>query len=59
MEIIIDNNTLEEIDYIINNFTKAFADKVTDISAIAFCLQSLLDAKEKLEKEINNEKSIQ
>ena len=51
MEIIIDENTLKEIDYIINNLTEAFADKVTDISAIAFCLQSLLDAKEKLKEE--------
>ena len=54
MEITINTQTLEEIEYIIEHFVENFRDKVTNIGALAFCLQTLIEGKEKLEKELNN-----
>lgn len=52
MEITISKEALKEIDYIIEHFVENFRDKVTDIGALAFCLQVLIDGKEKLEEQI-------
>lgn len=53
MEITISEETLKEIDYIIKHFVENFRDKVTDIGVLAFCLQTLIEEKEKLEEQIN------
>ena len=53
MEIAISKETLKEIDYIIEHFIENFRDKVTNIRALAFCLQTLMEGKEKLEEQIN------
>ena len=53
MEITISKETLKEIDYIIEHFVENFRDKVTDIGALAFCLQTLMEGKEKLKEQIN------
>jgi len=52
MEITIPKEALKEIDYIIEHFVENFRDKVTDIGALAFCLQTLIDGKEKLKEQI-------
>ena len=49
MEITLTEETLKEIDYIIEHFVENFRDKVTDIGALAFCLQTLIEGKENLE----------
>ena len=53
MEITLTEETLEEIDYIIEHFVENFRDKVTNIGTLAFCLQTLMEGKEKLEEQIN------
>lgn len=53
MEITISKEALKEIDYIIEHFVENFRDKVTDIGTLAFCLQTLMEGKEKLEEQIN------
>lgn len=46
MELIIDEQAKEEIDYIINNFVSKFKDEVTQIESLAWCLDTLVRAKE-------------
>lgn len=54
MEITIDDEIKEEIDYIIRNFAKKFADEVNHIESLAFCLQTLIDGLEAIENETSD-----
>lgn len=55
MEIILDKNDLKEIDNIIDHFVDNNQNETTSVSALAFCLQSLMEARDNLEKELENE----
>lgn len=55
LEITLNKENLEEIEYIVNNFTPTFASKVAHIESLAFCLQTLMDARDKVKKELGNE----
>lgn len=46
MELMIDEKAKEEIDHIINNFVSKFKDEVTDIASLAWCLDTLVRARE-------------
>lgn len=52
MEITIDKEIIEEIDYVINHFVEQFTDKVTNIGTLAICLQFLLDGQMKLKSQL-------
>lgn len=53
MQIEIDKHTIEEIEkIIIPNFVSCFADKCTDIGAIAIALQAILDKVDELKKKM-------
>ena len=52
MEIELNKNDLKEIDYIIDHFIENNKNETISITALAFCLQTLIDGKEKLEKEL-------
>ena len=54
MEITIDEEVKEEIDYIIRNFAKKFADEVNHVESLAFCLQTLIDGLEAIENETSD-----
>ena len=55
LEITLNKENLEEINYIVDNFTPIFASKVTHIESLVFCLQTLMDARDKVKKELGNE----
>lgn len=55
MEISMSKTDLKEIDYIIEHFVENNKNATTSISAIAFCLQTLIEGKEKLEKVLEGE----
>ena len=50
MEISMNKTDLKEIDYIINHFVENNKNETISIPALAFCLQTLIEGKEKLEK---------
>jgi hypothetical protein len=54
LEITLNKENLEEIDYIVNNFTSIFASKVAHIESLVFCLQTLMNARDKIKKELEN-----
>lgn len=48
----IDNFTLKDINYIIETIVEKYASEVTDVAALAWTLQTLMTAKDELEKQI-------
>lgn len=48
----IDNSTLKDINYIIETIVGKYASEVTDVAALAWILQTLMTAKDELEKQI-------
>ena len=57
MEIELTEETLKSVKYITSHFAEYFANELTDITAVAYCLQILLDAETELEEVLKNEKS--
>lgn len=57
MEIELTEETLKSVKYITSHFVEHFANELTDITAVAYCLQILLDAETELEEVLKNEKS--
>ncbi len=55
MKMSINKTDLKDIDYIINHFVENNKNETISISAIAFCLQTLIEGKEKLEKALEEE----
>ena len=55
MEILLDKDDLKEIDNIINHFVENNKDKTTSVSALAFCLQKLMEGREELAEELERE----
>lgn len=55
MEISMNKTDLKEIDYIINHFVENNKNETISVSAIAFCLQTLIEGKEKLERALEGE----
>lgn len=53
--IIITKEDLEEINKLISKFVIKMKDETTSVPALGFCLQSLIEAKEKLEEELRVE----
>ena len=47
---------LKDIDYIINHFIENNKNETISIAALAFCLQTLLDGKDKLVEALEGEK---
>jgi len=55
MEISINKTDLKEIDYIIDHFIENNKNETISIPALAFCLQTLIEGKAKLEKALEEE----
>lgn len=55
MEITINKSDLKDIDYIINHFIENNKNETISITALAFCLQTLLDGKDKLVEVLEGE----
>ena len=55
MELTLNKNDLKEIDYIIDHFIENNKNETISIPALAFCLQTLIDGKEKLEEMLEGE----
>lgn len=51
----IDDSTLKDINYIINTIVSKYASEVTDVAALAWTLQTLMSAKDELEKQMKEE----
>lgn len=51
----IDKSTIKDIDYIINTIVSKYASEVTDVAALAWTLQTLMSAKDELEKQMKEE----
>ena len=51
----IDKSTIKDIDYIINTIVSKYASEVTDVAALAWILQTLMSAKDELEKQMKEE----
>jgi hypothetical protein len=55
MEITLNKNDLKEIDDIINHFVDNNQNETTSISALAFCLQKLMEGRKELEEILERE----
>jgi hypothetical protein len=55
MKISINKTDLKEIDYIINHFVENNKNETISVSALAFCLHTLIDGEEKLKKVLEEE----
>lgn len=55
MEITIDKEVLEEIDYVIKHFVEKYKSDVANFATLAFCLQALIKAKEDVESKMKEE----
>lgn len=55
MEVLITKETLKDMDYIIQHLTAKYIDELTNIGAIAVCLNALVLEKERLEKALQEE----
>lgn len=55
MEISINKTDLKEIDCIINHFIENNKNETISVAALAFCLQTLIDGREKLVKSLERE----
>ena len=55
MEITLNKNDLKEIDYIIDHFIENNKNETTSISALAFCLQKLMEGREELTEILERE----
>lgn len=55
MEIFINKTDLKDIDYIINHFVENNKNATISISALAFCLQTLINEREKLAESLERE----
>lgn len=51
----IDKSTIKDIDYIIHTIVSKYASEVTDVAALAWTLQTLMSAKDELEKQMKEE----
>ena len=57
MEITLNKNDLKEIDDIINHFVDNNQNETTSISALAFCLQKLMEGREELAEKFEGEEN--
>lgn len=57
MEMTLNKDDLKEIDDIINHFVENNKNKTTSISALAFCLQKLMEGRKELEEILEREKN--
>lgn len=57
MEITLNKNDLKEIDDIINHFVDNNQNETTSISALAFCLQKLMEGRKELEEILEGEEN--
>lgn len=55
MEVLINEKTLENIDYITKHIVEKFKDEVTDISALVVCLEAILEKREYLSNQMKQE----
>lgn len=55
MEVLITKETLKDVDYIIEHLTEKYVNDLTNIGAIAVCLNALILEKERLEKAFKEE----
>ena len=55
MEIELTKETLDDMEYIISHFAEHFSNEVTNITALAYCLQVLINAQKELEEILNEE----
>ena len=55
MEITIDEKTIKDIDFIINSIVEKYAEDFTDVTALAWTLDTLIREKEALKKTMERE----